>query len=59
VQASGLNACIYCHGTDYKGTFLSATSTTRTFTIENNQTASFSAAAKVGCYDCHNGPNGG
>jgi hypothetical protein len=59
VNASGSTPCTYCHGAIHKGTFLSATSTSRTFTIENGQTASFAAGAKVGCYDCHNGPNGG
>ena len=59
VNLNGSSSCTYCHGASYKGTFLSATSTNRTFTIENGQTASFAAKAKVGCYDCHNGPNGG
>ena len=44
--------CQVCHGTDYKGTFLSKTSMARDFARHYN------AKEIVGCYDCHNGPDG-
>ena len=47
-------ACAVCHGTDYRGTVLSRTAALRDFgshTVAKGTT--------VGCYDCHNGPNGG
>jgi hypothetical protein len=50
--------CQPCHGTDYRGTPLSRTPVARTFTVEGG-TKSFPAGANIGCYDCHNGPNGG
>lgn len=51
-------ACAYCHGSDYRGLFLSATRTNRTFNTENGQ-KTFTAGHQFNCYDCHNGPNGG
>ena len=47
-------ACAVCHGVDYRGTVLSRTAALRDFgsrTVANG--------TMVGCYDCHNGPNGG
>jgi len=47
-------ACAVCHGNDYRGTVLSRTAALRDFgshTVAKGST--------VGCYDCHNGPNGG
>ncbi len=58
-ESGGYTKCAYCHGSDYKGTFLSATSAARTFSIDDGQVATFASGAKVGCYDCHNGPTGG
>jgi hypothetical protein len=49
-------SCTVCHGADYRGTMLSATSQARTFSIEG-KSKSFAAKHKVSCYDCHNGPN--
>jgi hypothetical protein len=49
-------SCKTCHGADYKGTMLSATSQARTLSTENGP-KSFTAKHKVSCYDCHNGPN--
>ncbi|WP_428743698.1 multiheme c-type cytochrome [Sulfurimonas sp.] len=45
--------CASCHGADYRGTELSKMFTTR---VMRNKT--FAKGQKVGCYDCHNGPNG-
>jgi hypothetical protein len=49
--------CAYCHGSDYKGTYLSEVRTARTFSA-NNKTVTFAPGRRVGCYDCHNGPGG-
>jgi hypothetical protein len=49
--------CAYCHGADYKGTYLSEVRTAKTFSA-NHTTVSFAAGRRVGCYDCHNGPGG-
>ncbi len=51
--------CSYCHGSNYRGTALSAVSTTRTFNAGDSGTKTFSAGHQVNCYDCHNGPGGG
>jgi len=50
--------CAYCHGSDYRGTFLSKVSAGRSFTGENGA-KSYAAGDMVTCYDCHNGPGGG
>lgn len=55
-ENSGSKSCTVCHGADYRGTILSATSQARTLTVEGKQ-KTFAAKQKVGCYDCHNGPN--
>lgn len=49
-----VSQCAYCHGADYRGTPLSAITTSRTL-----NGISFSAGHQMNCYDCHNGPNGG
>jgi hypothetical protein len=53
---AGASSCTYCHGADYRGTALSQVKMAKTFTVEGG-TRSFAAGQKVGCYDCHNGPN--
>ncbi len=53
---SNLQACAACHGKDYRGTVLSKTSATRSWRTEYG-TRTVSKGQKVGCYDCHNGPN--
>ncbi len=58
VAQSNVSACSYCHGSDYRGTFLSTVSYARSFSTEWG-TKTFSANHNVSCYDCHNGPNGG
>ena len=56
-ESGGATACAYCHGGDYRGTALSQVKMSKTFTLEN-RTKTYSAGQTVGCYDCHNGPNG-
>lgn len=46
--------CQPCHGTDYRGTILSKTQADRTLAGR-----SFPRGTIMGCYSCHNGPNGG
>jgi Outer membrane cytochrome MtrC/MtrF-like, domains II/IV len=55
---SNLAACGTCHGSTYRGTVLSTIAVAKSFSVEGG-TRSFLAGASVGCYDCHNGPNGG
>jgi hypothetical protein len=50
--------CKVCHGSDYRGSNLSKTWTDRTLDAEEFGTKKFAKGHKVGCYDCHNGPNG-
>ena len=54
VESSGSTQCQACHGTDYRGTILSKTKVARTLAG-----TSFPAGTVIGCYSCHNGPNGG
>jgi hypothetical protein len=57
----GSTACQPCHGTDYRGTVLSLAQTDRVFTMNFDQgtvTMSLYRGAVVGCYTCHNGPQG-
>lgn len=56
--ANGASQCAYCHGSDFRGTALSALPTARTFTGEDIGTKTFSAGHPISCYDCHNGPHG-
>jgi len=53
-ETQGTTACQGCHGTDYRGTILSRVQTNRTLAGR-----SFTAATIIGCFSCHNGPNGG
>lgn len=50
-------ACAYCHGADYRGSFLSTTAVERSFSVEGS-TRTFAAGHRFGCYDCHDGPDG-
>ena len=54
---ANVDPCRTCHANDYRGMFLSKTSTARTFTVRGSA-KSFAAGTMIGCYDCHNGPNG-
>ena len=53
-ESQGTAACQSCHGMDYRGTILSRIQTNRTLAGR-----SFAAGTIIGCYSCHNGPNGG
>lgn len=50
---NGATACQACHGLDYRGTILSKVQTDRTLAGRT-----FTAGTMIGCYSCHNGPNG-
>jgi len=57
-ETDNTSQCQYCHGTNYKGTFLSQLKIGMTFrTDDGNKT--FPAGHMMNCYDCHNGPGGG
>ncbi len=56
-KGGGAAACAYCHGADYRGSALSQVKMARSFAVEG-RSKNYSAAQKVGCYDCHNGPAG-
>ncbi len=49
--------CQACHGSTWKGTVLSQAKTSRSFSTEHG-TFTFWRGQTIGCYDCHNGPNG-
>ncbi len=49
--------CATCHGADYRGTVLSRTAAVRTWRIEE-RTRTVPKGQVVGCYDCHDGPDG-
>jgi hypothetical protein len=51
------STCAYCHGADYKGTYLSEVRKAKSFSTENG-TVSFVPGQRIGCYECHNGPDG-
>jgi hypothetical protein len=50
--------CSACHGSNYRGSVLSKTFSTRVLSIEHG-TKTLPQGHQVSCYDCHNGPNGG
>jgi hypothetical protein len=56
---NGATQCTYCHGSDFRGTALSAVATGRSFTGEDIGTKTFTAGHQITCYDCHNGLGGG
>jgi hypothetical protein len=49
--------CAYCHGADFKGTYLSEVRKAKSFSADG-ATINFVAGQRVGCYECHNGPSG-
>ena len=53
VAERGATACQACHGKDYRGTILSKTQADRSMAGR-----SFPKGTVIGCYSCHNGPNG-
>ncbi len=58
VEGHGYNSCMACHGTDLRGSDLSKIKTTKTFDADDYGRKTFQPGHKIGCYDCHNGPNG-
>ncbi|MDD2760440.1 MAG: IPT/TIG domain-containing protein [Methylomonas sp.] len=52
------NECKACHGNDLKGTALSRVAADRAWQTEWGS-KSVKKGQTVGCYTCHNGPNGG
>lgn len=59
VDSAGAQACQSCHGTDYRGTRLSRAQGNRQLWTEDSGWKTFWRGQTIGCYDCHNGPNGG
>lgn len=49
--------CRSCHGANSRGTVLSRAQANRTFNTEKG-TRTFWRGQTIGCYDCHNGPDG-
>ena len=52
-ESGGTTACQSCHGIDYRGTILSKMQADRTLAGRT-----FARGTVIGCYSCHNGPNG-
>ncbi len=57
VEHYGYTDCKACHGQDLRGSDLSEVKTTKTFDAEEYGRRTFNAGHKIGCYDCHNGPD--
>ena len=55
-ESHGTTACLPCHGGDSRGTVLSASQRAWIATTEWGA-RSFFRGAKIGCYECHNGPD--
>ncbi len=53
-----LAQCQACHGTDYRGTVLSRVQVNRVINAGELGTRQFTSGTQIGCYSCHNGPNG-
>ncbi len=58
VDQGGAGQCAYCHGSDYRGSFLSQVTAARSFNIDDGGHKTYNPGDKVTCYDCHNGPGG-
>ncbi len=50
--------CKACHGKDLRGSKLSVAAKNRNYKIEDGKTKNFSKGEMIGCYSCHNGPEG-
>ena len=57
VEGGGLASCRACHGADDRGTVLSKMFSTRSLETRAG-TKTFAAGTAMGCYSCHNGPDG-
>jgi hypothetical protein len=49
------SACQSCHGSDYRGTVLSASQSDQTLSTKFGS-RSYWRGARIGCYSCHDGP---
>ena len=58
VEQGGSGQCAYCHGSDYRGSYLSQVTAARSFTTDDGGHKTYNPGDKVTCYDCHNGPGG-
>ena len=54
---NSVNECKACHGDNFRGSLLSKTWTARSF-IAEGKAINYDKGEQVGCYDCHNGPDG-
>jgi len=59
VDSHGYKSCAYCHGKNFRGSFLSVTKVQRVFKTDHGGKKTFPPGHQFNCYDCHNGPNGG
>lgn len=51
-----LSSCAYCHGNDYRGSFLSEVKVDKAIYTKKYGTKNFTKGHQISCYDCHNGP---
>lgn len=58
VAESNPSACQTCHGSNYRGSPLSAMWSDRSFRVEDRGNVTFARGHQVSCYDCHDGPRG-
>jgi hypothetical protein len=58
VEHGGALNCQTCHGADFRGTRLSRAQGDRVLALEESGSKRFWRGQTIGCYDCHNGPNG-
>jgi len=56
-EHSGTANCTPCHGTNLRGSQLSAAFSKKSVSTEWG-IRTFTAGQQIGCYDCHNGPGG-
>jgi hypothetical protein len=57
-EHGGAAACRACHGVDDRGTVLSRAQADRTFDTEDFGTKQMWRGFQIGCYACHDGPDG-
>lgn len=56
VESHGNAGCKACHGSDFSGTVLSVMQADRTISTDFGSMALW-RGQRIGCYQCHNGPN--
>ncbi len=57
-HGGSISNCQSCHGVDFRGTRLSRAQANRALALEESGAKRFWRGQTIGCYDCHNGPNG-